>query len=225
MTDITPSDTQACAIAAEDPDCEIWRPVVGFSEYEVSNRGRVRRTTDKGRWRSGHILRPGQAYSGHLYVMLTDEFGRAKKQFVHRLVATTFVGPAPYQDALVLHHDDDPAHNTPANLYWGDRVQNVRDARLNRKRPEYSQRGAQSGESNHAAVLTAQDVQAIRRYLNLGLCGSCIARLFNVKKETIYSIAKGRAWRELPDEMLPLLIDLNLVSPEGAYFYAEMDES
>jgi len=149
--------------------------------------------------------------------MLTDEAGRAKKLFVHRLVAIAFVGSAPFEGAMVLHHDDDPTHNRPANLYWGDRGQNARDARLNRKRAEFSQQGAQPGELNHAAVLTAHDVQTVREYLRLGLCGSCIARLFNVRKETIYNIAKGRTWRELPDEMPLLVIDLNIVSPEWAY--------
>jgi hypothetical protein len=216
MTDITPSDTQARGF---DRNHEAWRQVVGFTGYEVSNHGRVRRTTNKGRWCSGHVLRPGKAHSGHQYVMLTDELGRVRKQFVHRLVAAAFIGPAPHDDALVLHHDDDPTHNTPENLYWGDSAQNARDARLNRKRREFSQRGAQSGQSNHAAVLTAQDVHLIRNYLGLGLCGSCIARLFNVKKETIYNIAKGRTWQELPDETPPFVLDLNHVSPDWAYSY------
>ena len=177
---------------------EIWIPVPRYSDYEVSNHGRVRRRKAVGRWSAGHVLRPGQAHSGHLYVILTDPDRRARKEFVHRLVAKAFIGPPPFDGAMVLHHDDCPTNNWLGNLYWGDYRQNVRDARLNRKGPaEVSQRGAQPGSANSSAVLTEDDVRQILRYLDMGLCGACVARLFGVRKETIYSIAKGRTWRHL----------------------------
>lgn len=184
-----------------DANTEEWRPVAGLPSHEVSNHGRVRRCIAKGRWPAGHVLRPAQADSGHLYVILTGEQGRPKKHFVHRLVAAAFIGPAPFAEAMVLHHDDNPTHNDPANLYWGDRAQNVRDARLNRKLPgEVSQPGARRGEDNSSAKLSEADVRQIRRYLALGLCGACIARIYQVKKETIYSIAKGRSWAHLSED-------------------------
>lgn len=177
---------------------ETWKIVARFPAYEVSDRGRVRRRLTKGRWPAGHILSPGQARSGHLYVMLTDAKGCVQKQFIHRLVAIAFVGPAPFEGAFVLHHDDRPQHNVPENLYWGDRRQNARDAKLNRRYPgEVSQRGAQPGTANPATVLTERDVLQIRRYLDMGLCGACVARLYGVRKETIYCIAKGRTWAHL----------------------------
>jgi hypothetical protein len=179
-------------------DTEAWRDVPGYDAYEVSDHGRVRRREAKGRWPAGHILSPAQARSGHLFVILTDQNGLARKQFVHRAVALAFLGPSPFEGALVLHHDDNPLHNRPGNLYWGDHAQNTRDARLNRKLPgEVSQRGAQPGELNSSAVLSEADVIAIRRHIALGLCGACIARLYGVRKETIYSIAKGRTWTHL----------------------------
>lgn len=179
---------------------ETWRKVVGFDVYEVSNHGRVRRREAKGRWPAGHILSPAQARSGHLFVILTNHDGLARKQFVHRAVAAAFVGPSPFEGALVLHHDDNPLNNRPENLYWGDHAQNARDARLNRRLPgEVSQRGAQPGELNSSAVLSEVDVIAIKRHIALGLCGACVARLYGVRKETIYSIAKGRTWTHLAE--------------------------
>lgn len=179
---------------------EQWRIVPEFSAYEVSNAGLVRRRFAKGRWPAGHILSPGEADSGHLYVMLTDDRGKIRKQFIHRLVAIAFIGPAPFADAFVLHHDDRPTHNSPDNLYWGDRAQNAVDAKLNRKIPrEVSQQGAQPGEANSSAVLSEANVIEIKRYLKLGLCGACIARLYGVNKETIYSIAKNRTWKHVQE--------------------------
>jgi hypothetical protein len=180
---------------------EQWRTVANFPAYEVSDFGRVRRRIPGGKWPAGHMLRPGQARSGHLYVLLTDVAGNVRKQFVHRLVAAAFIGAEPFEGALVLHHDDDSAHNRPSNLYWGTPQENGRDARLNRKLPgEVSQRGAQPGEANSSAVLSEAKVREIKRHLELGLCGACIARLYAVRKETIYSIAKGRTWQHLNKE-------------------------
>lgn len=188
----------AIFISVSDTPQEIWKPIPVYPDYEISNHGRVRRCNSVGRWAAGHVLRPGQARSGHLYVMLSKADRHARKQYIHRLVAMAFVAPPPFDGAMVLHHDDCPKNNRPDNLYWGDHKQNARDAKLNRKQPaEVSQRGAQPGSANSSAVLSEDDVQQIRRYLDNGLCGACIARLFGVRKETIYSIAKGRTWRHI----------------------------
>jgi len=188
----------AVLISGPGTSREIWKSVPGYPDYEVSNHGRVRRCKAAGRWAAGHVLRPGEAHSGHLHVILTAPDRRARKEFVHRLVAKAFIGPPPFDGAMVLHHDDRPANNRPRNLYWGDHRQNVRDAKLNRKGPaEVSQRGAQPGNANSSAVLNEDDVRQILRHLDIGLCGACVARLYGVRKETIYAIAKGRTWRHL----------------------------
>jgi hypothetical protein len=189
---------QAERSLGEESGLEVWKPVPGYAAYDVSNHGRVRRRETVGRWPANHVLRPGESYSGHLYVILTGPDRRARKEFVHRLVAKAFIGPPPFERAMVLHHDDRSKNNLPENLYWGDHRQNVRDAKLNRKMPaEVSQRGAQPGSANPSAVLSEDDVRQVLRYLDMGLCGACVARLHGVRKETIYAIAKGRTWRHL----------------------------
>jgi hypothetical protein len=188
----------AVATSRIEGEPETWTSVAGFPACEVSDLGRVGRRFASGRWPAGHVLSPGKAKSGHLYVMLTDGDSRVHKKFVHRLVAMSFIGPPPVEGALVLHHDDQPESNRPDNLYWGSPRQNARDRKLNRTLPlEVSQRGAQPGDANTSAVLTENAVLQIRRYLDMGLCGACIARLYGVRKETIYSIAKGRTWAYL----------------------------
>jgi len=136
--------------------------------------------------------------------MLTDSTGLSRKQFVHRLVAVTFIGPAPFAGAMVLHHDDIPTNNKPGNLYWGTHAENVADARLNRRpRERPRNRGAQPGEENSSAVLNEDQVRRIKGMLGLGLCGACIARLHGVRKETIYAIAKRRTWAHVTEEATP----------------------
>jgi hypothetical protein len=183
---------------------EEWRPVPGYSAYEVSDQGRVRRRRGARGWAAGHLLKPAEARSGHRYVILAGDDGRTRKQFVHRLVATAFLGPPPFEGALVLHQDDDPSNNTAGNLYWGTHQDNVLDAKLNRKLPDAPRRrGGQPGEANGAAILTAAEVMKIKGLLGIGICGACISRLYGVKKETIYAIAKGRIWAHVTDEACP----------------------
>ena len=198
---IASSQPQMLPLADSGQATEEWRRVPDYSAYEVSNHGRVRRRVSARGWGAGHLLKPAAADSGHLYVMLSDGCGHTRKQFVHRLVAAAFIGPAPFDGALVLHHDDEPTNNVPDNLYWGTHRENVFDAKLNRK-PAPSKRG-QPGEANPAAVLTERQVQRIKSLLGLGLCGACISRLHGVKKETIYAIAKGRTWSHVTEEETP----------------------
>jgi hypothetical protein len=199
MTDIMPSDTQKRAIEA----AEEWKPVVGYPEYVVSDHGRVRRAAKRKGGSLGHVLSPGSKAGGHRYVYLVAEGEKPKKQYIHRLVAAAFIGPAPFDGALVLHQDDDCIHNRPENLYWGTREQNVRDAQFNRKRhSDVRPQGAQFGEENSSAVLSESDVIKIRHYISLGMCGACIAKIYGVKKESIYNIAKGRTWVDVKERAL-----------------------
>ncbi|MFE5290134.1 NUMOD4 motif-containing HNH endonuclease [Nocardia sp. NPDC056611] len=109
---------------------ESWLPVPGYvGSYEVSNQGRVRSiprllTTATGVTRpaKGHVLKPCPTPSGHLRVNL----GRANPWLVHQLVARAFHGE-PKEGQEVRHLDDNPANNTPGNLAWGTRSENVRD--------------------------------------------------------------------------------------------------
>lgn len=196
--------TQTLTLVDSARTAEEWRTVPNYPAHEVSSRGRVRRCISARGWGARHLLKPAAAQAGHLYVMLSDGCGHTRKEYVHRLVAAAFIGPAPFDGALVLHHDDEPTNNVPDNLYWGTRRENVFDAKLNRKpAPSKRGRGAQRGETNPAAVLTERQVKRIKGLLGLGLCGACISRLHGVKKETIYAIAKGRIWPHVTEEETP----------------------
>jgi HNH endonuclease/NUMOD4 motif len=184
---------------AGGPSFEEWRPVPGYPAYEVSDHGRVRRCRGARGWAAGHVLRTAAGRGGHLYVILADGKGNTRKQFIHRLVAAAFVGPPPFEGALVLHQDEDPTNNRPANLYWGTHRENVLDAKLNVPR----RRGGQPGAANGSAVLTEEEVIRIKGLLGVGLCGACIARLHGVRKETIYAIAKGQIWSHVTEEASP----------------------
>lgn len=61
--------------------------------------------------------------SGHVSVYV----GNGKRDYVHRMVLETFIGPAPSGSRLVRHLDGNPGNNAISNLVWGNDVLNGKD--------------------------------------------------------------------------------------------------
>ena len=57
---------------------EIWKPVVGFEKYAVSNLGRIRNPY-------GKLLKPSVNRKGYLKVRLYDGNSKHKEVFVHKV--------------------------------------------------------------------------------------------------------------------------------------------
>ena len=94
----------------------VWKSVVGFSKYEVSNTGSVRNCyTEK--------IRKLQVNNGYLTVSLSA--GEEKKHYlVHRLVAIAFI-PNPNNLPVVDHVDNDRKNNNVENLRWCTYAENT----------------------------------------------------------------------------------------------------
>jgi len=104
---------------------EIWKPVPGYSGYEVSDKGRVRsvdRINPDGRRYKGQVLAQRTSNKGYRLVNLA---GRTFT--VHRLVLGGHAGPCPPGHES-LHANDDPLDNRwPENLRWGTKPENEGD--------------------------------------------------------------------------------------------------
>lgn len=90
---------------------ETWKDVPQYTGiYEVSNLGRVRSKV------TGLIATVCPNQKGYLraYIYLN---GRVKKEFVHRLVAITFL-PNPNHYPQVNHKDENKKNNRVDNLEW-----------------------------------------------------------------------------------------------------------
>jgi len=108
---------------------EVWKDIPEYEGlYQVSNLGQVRsigRATTKGK-----ILKPDEV-NGYLRVMLSKNNIR-KNFLVHRLVANTFI--CEMDDTMQVNHKDfNRKNNTPKNLEWVTRKENVNHFRRSKK--------------------------------------------------------------------------------------------
>lgn len=177
---------------AEETLTEEWRVVEGWPDYEVSNTGRVRRTTATSSGRGGRIIPAGyemtrtRGVSGYNSVYLTGSPNQHARIVVSRLVCRAFNGPPPTPKHEVAHNDGNRTNDVPSNLRWATRKENMAD----RDKHGTTMRG-----SGHVkAKLTEDMVREIRARIDDGGVMAHIAKECGVHKNTIISIQNGRSW-------------------------------
>ena len=123
---------------------------------------------------------------------LDEKRGKRRRQNigVHRLVAKAWVGPAPFDGAVVRHRDGDSLHNHFTNLKWGTQAENIADA---------IEHGTFAcGEKQYKAKLTEDNVREIKRRLrDQPQSFRSLGKEFGVHAATISSIARGNNWRHV----------------------------
>ena len=89
---------------------EVWKPIFDYSDYQVSNLGRIKSL------KRHKILKQFDNRRGYKRVNLT-KFGISKPFAIHRLVAKAFI-PNPNKYPCVNHKDENPSNNCASNLEW-----------------------------------------------------------------------------------------------------------
>ena len=107
---------------------EIWRDVPSVPGVLVSSEGRVMFVPHREPMPKGGT----RAYGGQPTFGVWNKADarfiiivQGKTYKVHRLVAEAFHGPAPFEDAVVMHSDENAANNRASNLEWGTQKQNL----------------------------------------------------------------------------------------------------
>lgn len=98
---------------------EQWKPIDGFPNYQVSNKGRVKNIE------TGKVMKNRSNNHGYPYVALPKGDGKSKNMLLHRLVATAFI-PNPDNLPEVNHKDENKTNNDVTNLEWVSASQNTR---------------------------------------------------------------------------------------------------
>ena|SRR5215471_8346738 len=155
-------------------DPEIWKPIITFPGYEVSNHGRIKSFR---RYADGQILKPGLNNQGYLTVVLMLN-GKMKSKSVHRLVAETFIGKQP-EGMQVSHLDGDSRNNYVTNLAWMTPSDNVR---LN------------FDEFNHLSIKHKDKLEEVRSLSQAGISNREIGRRLKISHSHVDRIVKGQVW-------------------------------
>lgn len=99
---------------------EIWKTIIEYPNYEVSNQGNVRNRV------TGRVLKQCKV-GGYLKVGLREGKLKQKQITVHRLVACAFL-PNPDSKPCVNHIDGNKHNNQVDNLEWVSYSENSQHA-------------------------------------------------------------------------------------------------
>lgn len=176
-------------------DMEEWRSIEEFN-YEISNLGRVRRSTGEANTWEGRILKLKTDKDGYHIAALYRE-GKRFDRKVHRLVCFAFNGPPISPELEARHLDGIPSNNIPTNLKWGTSKHNAAD----RDRHNTTRRGG-----NHSKALfsdsavnkmreqynseKARAIAAGKKYVSHGFINS-LAIKHSVDRSTLHRILSG----------------------------------
>jgi len=151
---------------------EEWKVITEFSNYEVSNMGRVRR---------GNRFIGSKLRHGYIRVCPRKD-GQTHYRYVHQLVLEEFVGSCP--DGMECRHiDGDPSNNELSNLKWGTHKENCEDT--------VSHGRTIQGEKAFNHKLTKEDVMNIRQ--DSRIC-EVIGEEYNISFQLVSHIKLKKRW-------------------------------
>ena len=172
----------------ENLDGEVWRPIVGYKNYQISNFGRVKS------FKQDKIIirKPKLNVQGYLRVDLCKG-GKQKDFRVHRLVAQAFI-PNPDNKPEVNHIDGYKMNCFVGNLEWATRLENQRHALANNL--------IKLGEDSINAKLINEQVKYIRQNPDK-LTTTKLAAKFGVTQTVISNIQLGKIYKNAGGSIRP----------------------
>lgn len=138
----------------------------------------------------GKLLAQHTSY-GYRTLVIRSEQGIHSGLRLHRLLALTFIGPAPFDGAVVRHLNDDRTDNRIENLAWGTTLENHRDMVRNGTAVYHF------GEMNHGHKISLDDALEIKGLRASGMTLVKIADRFGISFVQVSRICNGKSWKHL----------------------------
>jgi hypothetical protein len=153
---------------------EQWKPINGFSRYEISNCGRVKHVNAR------KILKGTTDHFGYLRYMLMSDEGKAVGKFAHVLVAMAFIpNDNPKVKTIVNHKDEDKSNPVAWNLEWVTPKEN-------------SNYGTVKGRVGLANRKPVNEYDINGKYIRTWKSAQFASKIYPVCSRNIQSAASGR---------------------------------
>lgn len=107
---------------------EVWKIPPSAPQYLVSSEGRIMVKPYLAKMPHGGTRQYGGQPHFGVWSKMDGRFitvYKGKTFKVHQLVCEAFNGPKPFDGAVVMHLDENPANNRPDNLAWGTQKENL----------------------------------------------------------------------------------------------------
>lgn len=159
---------------------EIFKPIPGFPDYQVSNYGRLKSFRRKPH---GQLMKTSpHANRKYESVGIKDSNNIQRSIQVHRLVMMAFIGPPP-TGQQVCHNDGNGRNNCLANLRYDTCKSNHHDRIKHGTSPR--------GENHGASKLTDREVISIAKSKDTV---EELAKQFGIVAGTVSKIKRGARW-------------------------------
>ncbi len=176
---------------------EIFKEIIGFENYLISNLGRVKSISRKIPCKKNSfrickekILKNKINKNGYLSIQMGKN---GKQKLIHRLVALSFI-PNPENKYSVNHINGIKNDNRVENLEWCTQSENQLHAyKIGLQKVSKHKRA--SGEKQGSSKLKKNDVIYIRKNYKKGM-GISMSKQFNVSQTTILNIINNKIWND-----------------------------
>ena len=166
---------------------EIWKTIEGYTDYQISNYGRV-----KSLWfKKEKILKLSDDTKKYLRCSILKKKVHYTTR-IHRLVAQAFI-PNPENKPQVNHIDGNTYNNFSYNLEWVTPSEN----QIHAFRIGLQNSNHMIGEKHFNSKLTEIEVLVIHGLYLSGLSQYFIGKMFNVSQSNIFKIISGKKWKKL----------------------------
>lgn len=162
---------------------EEWKSLdfMGYTDYIISNYGRVKSRRGSGKKKDFRILTGGSYGNGYKKYSLQNNDGK-RLYLAHRLVAMAFI-PNPDNLPVVNHKDEDRLNNHVSNLEWCTQKYNIEYSRTTNVFSDMARK------NRKPVVVYNKDGSIFRYYISLHDClknnanfdARCIHRCFTEK--------------------------------------------
>jgi len=159
------------------------RLITNYQNYYVNKKGEI----FSNKW--GYVKRMKSVQDNpddYCYVRLSNN-NNIKKEYIHRLVLETFVGPCP-EGMECCHSNGIRNDNRLNNLRWGTKKENGKD--------KINHNNSLKGELNHFAKLKDEEVWLIKNLLNRNVKCIDIAPMFKCDYTNISQIKRNKTWKQ-----------------------------